>query len=154
MTFPNLKKTMNPTITNFGYPQTLIKEYAHWVVLLRPKQVTLGSLILACKADAVAWSEISPQAFAELEKVTNELESTLRAAFQYDKLNYLMLMMVDPNVHFHVIPRYSSVRSFEGVEFKDSKWPGPPDLGVSVETNPDTNARIKEQLVLAWSTNS
>ena len=25
----------------------------------------------------------------------------------YERINYLMLMMVDPHVHFHVIPRYS-----------------------------------------------
>ena len=38
---------MNPTIEKFGYPGTLIGETAHWVVLLRPAQVTLGSLVVA-----------------------------------------------------------------------------------------------------------
>jgi hypothetical protein len=32
---------MNETINKFGYPKTLLKEYKHWVVLLRPKQATL-----------------------------------------------------------------------------------------------------------------
>src|SRR3546814_2464599 len=35
---------MNDTILKFGYPATLIREYEHWVVLLRPAQLTLGSL--------------------------------------------------------------------------------------------------------------
>ena len=38
---------MNVTMQKFGYPDTLIAEYDHWVVLLRPSQVTLGSLVLA-----------------------------------------------------------------------------------------------------------
>jgi len=42
---------MNETILKFGYPETLIKEYDYWVVLLRSNQVTIGSLILAYKAD-------------------------------------------------------------------------------------------------------
>ncbi len=33
---------MNQTILKFGYPQGLIQEYEHWVILLRPQQVTLG----------------------------------------------------------------------------------------------------------------
>ena len=39
-----------------------------------------------------------------------------------------MLMMVDPHVHFHVIPRYEGPRTFAGLEFVDAGWPGPPDL--------------------------
>ena len=44
-----------------------------------------------------------------------------------------MLMMVDPNVHFHVIPRYSEPRSWNGIEFPDAGWPGPPELGSAIQ---------------------
>jgi hypothetical protein len=37
---------MNETITGFGYPATLLREYRSWVVLPRPAQPTLGSLVL------------------------------------------------------------------------------------------------------------
>lgn len=40
---------MNATIEKFGYPATLIAEFDHWLVLLRPAQPTLGSLVLAAK---------------------------------------------------------------------------------------------------------
>jgi len=50
----------------------------------------------------------------------------------YERINYLMLMMVDPNVHFHVIPRYSEPRHWEGLEFPDAGWPGPPQLSSAV----------------------
>ena len=53
---------INETMRKFGYPQTLIREYDHWVVLLRPAQVTLGSLILAAKGEATAFGALPPDA--------------------------------------------------------------------------------------------
>ena len=38
----------------------------------------------------------------------------------------LMLMMVDHHVHYHVIPRYASVRTFAGREWVDNGWPAVP----------------------------
>jgi len=55
-------------------------------------------------------------------------ERMLRACVDYEKINYLMLMMVDPHVHFHVFPRYGSPRSLAGTSMDDTGWPGPPDL--------------------------
>ena len=123
---------MNPTIMKFGYPGTLVKEFQHWLVLLRPAQVTLGSLVLAAKADATAYSKLPRQAFAEQADAVTAIESALTRFCTYERINYLMLMMVDPNVHFHVIPRYSASRRWAGVEFADAGWPGPPQLGSAV----------------------
>jgi len=118
----------NATLVKFGLPANLIADYKHWVVLLRPAQVTLGSLVLGAKGDWTSFSQIPPQAFAELAHVTHCLETGLRNFTAYDKINYLMLMMVDPHVHFHVIPRYLEPRSWHGTEFADAGWPGPPQL--------------------------
>ncbi|HKC03776.1 MAG TPA: HIT family protein [Sphingomicrobium sp.] len=123
---------MNPTIEKFGYPATLIREFDHWLVLLRPAQVTLGSLILAAKSDATAYGDLPSAAFAEQGTVVAAIERALRQFTAYEKLNYLMLMMVDPNVHFHVIPRYSGTRRWNGIDFPDAGWPGPPQLGTAV----------------------
>ncbi|HWJ37643.1 MAG TPA: HIT family protein, partial [Sphingomicrobium sp.] len=46
---------MNPTIEKFGFPVSLLKELRHWLVLVRPAQVTLGSLVLAAKSEATAY---------------------------------------------------------------------------------------------------
>lgn len=48
-----------------------------------------------------------------------------------------MLMMVDPNVHFHVIPRYSTDRSWGGRNFADAGWPGPPRLDTAFNLEGD-----------------
>jgi diadenosine tetraphosphate (Ap4A) HIT family hydrolase len=119
---------VNETIRKFGYPETLIREYDHWVVLLRPAQLTLGSLILAAKSDATDFGDLPPQAFAELKQATSDIAAALGKAVLHAKLNYLMLMMVDPHVHFHVFPRYEGERNAAGLTLADESWPGPPDL--------------------------
>ena len=119
---------MNPTIEKFGYPASLVREYHHWVVLVRPSQVTLGSLVIAAKSDVRAYGELPSEAFIEQGRIIVELEAALSAFCAFERINYLMLMMVDPHVHFHVIPRYSQARRWNDVEFADAGWPGPPQL--------------------------
>ena len=123
---------MNPTIEKFGWPGSLVREFAHWVVLVRPAQVTLGALVLAAKSDATAYGQLPREAFAEQAEAVAAIERALRAFSNFERINYLMLMMVDPNVHFHVIPRYSDARRWMDVEFPDAGWPGPPQLGSAV----------------------
>jgi diadenosine tetraphosphate (Ap4A) HIT family hydrolase len=123
---------MNVTLEKFGWPATLVKEFEHWVVLARPAQPTLGSLVLAAKSDATAFGDLPGEAHAELKQATTAIEEALSGAVGYAKLNYLMLMMVDPNVHFHVIPRYEGAREWNGREFVDVGWPKVPDLGHAV----------------------
>ncbi|MEO7655119.1 MAG: HIT family protein [Sphingomicrobium sp.] len=142
---------MNPTIINFGYPESLIREFEHWLLLLRPAQVTLGSLILAAKSDATAYSDLPPEAFAEQAVVVTAIERGLKQFCDFQKINYLMLMMVDREVHFHVIPRYEGSRAFEGTEFPDHGWPKLPDLGSAIAPSPDEATRIRERLMIIFA---
>jgi diadenosine tetraphosphate (Ap4A) HIT family hydrolase len=137
---------MNPTIEKFGYPATLLREFEHWLVLLRPAQVTLGSLVLAAKSDATAYGELPREAFAEQADVVTAVERGLSDFCRYERINYLMLMMVDPHVHFHVIPRYSAPREWNGIEFPDAGWPGPPQLGKMVALTSEQIAQLARQL--------
>jgi diadenosine tetraphosphate (Ap4A) HIT family hydrolase len=123
---------MNETIIRFGYPATLIAEYGHWVVLLRPAQPTLGSLVLAAKGEARSFAELPPEAFAELQRAVADIDAALGSTVRFEKINYLMLMMVDPHVHFHVIPRYEGEREACGVGVEDKGWPKVPALGEAV----------------------
>ncbi len=141
---------MNETIRRFGYPATLIADYEHWVVLLRPAQPTLGSLVLASRSEALAFPELVPEAFGELRRATADIEQALAASVRPDKMNYLMLMMVDPHVHFHVIPRYSGERSACGVTLDDKGWPKVPDLGSAVALDEAQTAALVGWLRSAW----
>jgi len=140
----------NPTAQKFGYPRSLVAETASWLVLVRPSQPTLGSLVLVCKEPAQAFSELSVEAFADLAQVTRGAERALGELVRYGRINYLMLMMVDRDVHFHVIPRYADERSFEGLSFPDTGWPGPPALAPAVELPPSTLEALAARLASLW----
>lgn len=141
---------LNATMRKFGAPQTIIRQHQYWSVLLRPAQATLGALVLAAHEPAQAFSELSQASFTELHEVTRQIESALAKAFQNDKLNYLMLMMVDPDVHFHVIPRYAQPRQFANMEFVDAGWPAMSNLGQINKTDAMTNQLIMEHIQSCW----
>lgn len=141
---------MNPTIRKFGYPETAVAEYDHWIVLLRPSQPTLGSLILAARSDATAFAALAPEAFTEMASVVWHIESALERAVAYSRINYLMLMMVDPNVHFHVLPRYEGTKSEGGVTVPDIGWPAAPALGEAVALTPADTAHLKTWIQSLW----
>ncbi len=137
---------MNATIKKFGYPATLVRDYRHWVLLVRPAQVTAGSLVLAAKSDATAYGDLPVDAFTEQGAIVAELEQLLGGVIKMDKINYLILMMVDPHVHIHIFPRYRGTRSFAGLELADHGWPGPPDLKSAVELDSSGIVRAVEAL--------
>jgi len=141
---------MNATILKFGYPTSLLREYRNWVVLLRPAQPTLGCLVLACKEEVTSLGAVSGAAYAELASAIAGLEGALRRAFRFDRVNYLALMMVDPHVHFHVIPRYAEARDFEGSKCRDAAWPKPPDLSSTLEFSAAQMSALHAKLFSAW----
>lgn len=138
------------TLQKFGYPALVIHEASHWCVLLRRAQVTLGSLVLVCKEDATQFSGISDDAFGELAPMVRRIETALGRFRPYDRLNYLMLMMVDPHVHFHIIPRYAQEQQFSERRFPDKSWPGPPDLQSPTTPDEATLGRIARELADIW----
>jgi len=141
---------MNATMEKFGYPDTVVRDYPLWSVQLRPKQATLGALVLICKESVSSFGALSATAFAELRQVTADIETALSRALGYAKLNYLMLMMVDPDVHFHVLPRYPETREMFGRSFADPGWPGPPDISYATATDAATDVALIELLRANW----
>ncbi len=140
----------NATEAKFGDPVTRIAQTDCWTVLLRPRQPTFGSLVVICREPATAFAELSPQAFAELRPVVRKVEAALRGFVAYERINYLMLMMVDPDVHFHVIPRYQGTRNFGAIAFADAGWPGPPALEPAVPLDSATIDGLVARLRDAW----
>lgn len=145
---------MTLTLEKFGYPDTCVKEYEHWAVLLRPQQVTLGSLVLVEKSPATSYGDISVAAMAEQKQIAADIEQTLKTMFGAEKFNYMMLMMVDPNVHFHVIPRYSAEKEFAGVKFADTGWPKLPDMAHRHELTDPQREELLTRLRQNWSQGS
>jgi len=143
-----------PTMVKFGYPASLIHEDENWAVLVRPQQVTLGSLVLVSREPVQEFSAVSDAGFAAMGPVIRRIERTLTTLVSYERINYLMLMMVDPDVHFHVLPRYSGERRFGDLVFPDAGWPGPPDLKAVLEPTPKQQADLIEKLREVWADNA
>jgi diadenosine tetraphosphate (Ap4A) HIT family hydrolase len=76
-----LKNTLN----KFMYPNSLIKEYQDWYVLVRPMQVTLGSIIILNKnEDITAFANLDKNSFDELQLVIKDCETGLKSFINYD----------------------------------------------------------------------
>lgn len=142
---------LTETLKTFGYPETVVKEYEHWLLLCAPRQMTLGTLILAAKDGVTSLGELSSESFAEFPRVIRELEATLKRLFQVDRFNYLWLMMANPEVHTAIIPRYAGERTFGGVAFSDPGWPKKPDTDFAHELTPETRAALLEALKTEFS---
>lgn len=124
-----------PFAETFSANTLTVFETEHWVVLLRKKQVTLGSLVLAVKRNFISASEMTPEENKEFPIVVGRLEKILQKAFAFDVINYLCYMLVDRHYHFHVIPRYKSERVFNEKTWIDSGWPSFPHMSVEAETD-------------------
>ena len=140
----------NATARKFGYPQTKVAETDHWLVLVRPQQPTYGALVLVCKEEATAFSDLSPAAFADMKQAVDGIEALLRHTVAYERINYLMLMMVDPDVHFHVLPRYDGEREYAGRVFADAGWPGQPALASHVALSEEEAAAMAADFSARW----
>jgi len=123
----------------FNLSELTIFESNHWVWSVRPQQVTLGCGVVSLKRSAVKLSELTREEHADLDLIVKVIENTLQDLFSYDVMNYLMLMMVDKHVHFHVIPRYQAECRFFGRIWVDKGWPNLPDLS---HINSDVDTRL------------
>jgi len=140
---------MNKNYTNFQekfrLSELVIAETELWRWSVRPDQSTVGAGVLSAKRALEAFSEITEEESADLGKIVKLIERTLKKTFSYNRINYLMLMMVDFHVHFHVIPRYDRDIDFAGITWKDKGWPTPPILDAD-PVGDDTLFAIRDEL--------
>ena len=115
--------------TKFCVEDNLVLNTGAWSWSVRPAQATLGAGIISLNRYALHLSDVTPEEMKELASLIKTLESSIKSVFNHDIMNYLMLMMVDHHVHYHVIPRYNGDRSFAGLEWVDNGWPALPVMG-------------------------
>lgn len=124
-----MRFNLDETFTKkFRLKELTIKNTGSWIISLRPQQPTLGSLILTLNRKCESLSQITEIEARELSIAFKDIGKILKSTFNPDKINYLALMMIDNQVHFHVIPRYSNKVLINDNEYKDTNWPGPPSL--------------------------
>lgn len=117
----------------FKIKELIIYETKHWVWSLRPEQTTIGSSIISLKRECYKLSDVTKEEFADYQKMVKIIEGSLKIAFNFSKINYLMLMMNDKHIHYHVIPRYNEDVLYDNKLWFDFGWPGLPELSKSNE---------------------
>lgn len=107
----------------FRVAELLVLDVGVWSWSVRPSQPTLGAGIISLNRYALKLSEVSAEEMADLAGLVRKLEGAVQTCFDHRIMNYLMLMMVDHQVHYHVIPRYEGERHFQGLRWVDNGWP-------------------------------
>jgi diadenosine tetraphosphate (Ap4A) HIT family hydrolase len=114
---------MDPSFDKFQPDRLTVKEFEHWLVTVRTKQVTLGAVVILLKRTEPSLSGLSSSEASELPQVAKWFEESATRLFSAEKFNYIAAMMKDPIVHFHALPRYSRERVFGGKSWTDRFWP-------------------------------
>lgn len=142
----NLYMTCCNIFEVFDEKNNLIKDYEHWKILARNRNTTLGNCVAITKRHMERFSDVAPQEMQEFAQVVKDIEGALQRSFAYDKINYLMLMMKDNHVHFHIIPRYATPRNFAGIQWTDDDWPKSSHL-VKAEVPQEILQQIKQEII-------
>lgn len=129
----------------FNPENTLVKEFEHWVILVRGEQTTLGDCLFVIKRNIPTFSDMSAEESAELHIAIRWYEEKCRKLYGADKFNYVAAMMRDNFAHFHAFPRYSKPVVRHGIEWIDDRWPRVIQFLPSKCTL-DINALIVEEL--------
>lgn len=123
-----MSTTLPEFIAKFRVSELRVLELQYWSWSIRPAQCTLGAGILSLNRFCTSLGGITKEESSEFGAIAERIERALTAVFHPDKFNFVMLMMVDAHLHFHVIPRYATPRDFFNVRWIDSGWPGFPAL--------------------------
>lgn len=100
-----------------------IKEFKYWIVCVRAKARTLGDAVILLKRETPALAGMLPEEGEEFPEVVKWYEETCSKKFGAVKFNYVIMMMSDFFVHYHVFPRYDKDVSMFDMEWKDLEWP-------------------------------
>ena len=119
-------RTLEEFRAKFRVEELNVLENRSWSWSVRPGQPTLSAGILSLNRHAGKFSEVTAEEMQDLAEMVGTLEGAIMASFDHAIMNYLMLMMVDHHVHYHVIPRYGTTRTFAGCDWVDNGWPALP----------------------------
>jgi diadenosine tetraphosphate (Ap4A) HIT family hydrolase len=122
-------QTMTAFRDTFRLDELTIHEERGWTLSVRPGQITLGAMVISSSAGLLDFQDLDEAtavglstAFARAERLAKERLGAVR-------VNLVCLMMKDPVVHFHVLPRYSGPVERYDRTWEDADWPGPPTFG-------------------------
>lgn len=107
----------------FKIEKRLVKEFKHWLVVVRGKQVTLGACVFLLKRGASGLGELTASEAEEFVKAVSWYEEKVKSVYGAERFNYVVAMMKDPYVHYHAFPRYSKQIEIYNETWNDEAWP-------------------------------
>ena len=116
-----------------------------WTLSVRPGQLTLGAMVVSASDGEQWFADLAPDLGAGVLARVATAERLAKQVYGAERVNVVALMMKDPVVHFHVLPRYSSAVERYGREWRDEDWPGPPTFGSSA-TEDDVLFAVRDEL--------
>jgi len=138
-----------------GYGK-LIAEKTYWIIFLAPSQRYLGTCVIAIKRHCSALSELKKEEWMEFSRIVREMEFVLDGIFKPTLFNWSCFKNAayrvknpNPEVHWHLIPRYDREVEFEGIKFKDPNFgyiPQPFKQGISEDISEGMVNKIKTGL--------
>jgi len=128
---------MNSFAVKFKLAKLTIYSSKFWIWSVRPNQPTVGSTILSLRRDDTCFANISHDEACDYANILKIVEKTTKAAFDFDVINYLTLMMIDKQLHTHIIPRYHADKFALNQKWSDPGWPGQPDLQLAQQQELD-----------------
>lgn len=117
-----------------------------WVLSVRPAQMTLGSMVLSSRAGLLRFADMGAADGAELAGLLGRAETAARDLFGAVRVNAVCLMMKDPIVHFHLLPRYGAPVEAFGRRWVDADWPGPPNFGGDTVKDDEVLTALRDRL--------
>lgn len=120
----------------FRLKDMLLTQCGGWDLSLRPDQLTLGAMVLSIRSGAMNLADLTAQDSVDMGDGFGVAERLVRAQYGAVRINILCLMMQDPIVHFHILPRYDTDQTRHGTHWQDKDWPGAPQIGPAPTAEP------------------
>ncbi len=123
-----------------SYEQFKVKVYSLWDLFLHERQFPyLGRCYAWAKREnAQKFTDMTLEEVGELMTIVQAWDRTIRELYHHDWPNLSILGNEAPHLHAHLIPRYHSLRNFEGIEFVDpnpqGNWSPYPRKEIPLET--------------------
>ena len=116
-----------------------------WILSVRPAQPTFGCMVVSARREVTDLADLSLAEGADMALALGLASKIGKQVFAADKINALCLMMKDPLVHFHIIPRYAAPLQRCGQVWEDRSWPMPPNLAVEAAST-EVLAAIRQMI--------
>lgn len=133
-------------LTHEPDPRYLVVDTGTWAVCLNRNQDLLGRCYLLLRRPETDALALSDAELAALWALARRVRAALTDLWEPDHFNYAMLMNVDPQVHFHIVPRYRGKREFAGGTFVDPAFGGHYTLSPERHLEPGGVAAVRDAL--------